>query len=137
MTSRTMKRVPPRKPAGLAAPAKRASDRAEQRKLATSEERTVLALESIADQLDLIHADLHSIDNFAREESGNLQALAAHVGCADAAADETSTSDLSSENPDGGRSAGARFMLGGVSYRNMQHPIAKADHAQQRAASAN
>jgi len=42
------------------------ADRADVRRARTSEERKVLALEMIADQLVLIHADLCAIDELSR-----------------------------------------------------------------------
>ena len=59
---------------GAASPAaaeSRQPGRTDLRNTRTSEERQVLALEMIADQLALIHADLCSIDDFSRAGAGS------------------------------------------------------------------
>ena len=52
------------------------ADRADVRRARTSEERSVLALEMIADQLALIHLDLCAIDEFARGGGASIEAAA-------------------------------------------------------------
>ena len=106
------------------------------RRSGTSEERTVLALEMIADQLALIHADLCSIDDFARRPA---------AACAPAPGSSEGSEQERWDNEGGGfteetvldpdivRSTKQQYAVGGYRYTDLQHAIAEAKRARQAA----
>ncbi|WPZ07617.1 hypothetical protein [Pelagerythrobacter marinus] len=108
------------------------------RRAGTSEERKILALEMIADQLALIHADLCSIDDFARADAASC--CSAPDSLEDAEQDRwdneggRSTDELAED--DGViRSMEQHYAVGGYRYTNLQHAIAEAKRARGTAAS--
>jgi len=112
------------------------ADRTAARGGRTSEERTVLALEMIADQLALIHAGFSSIDDFARAEAA-CSATVPDDG--EDAAQDRSTSENGSftrdpaPDPDIIRSTEQHYAVGGYRYTNLQHAIAEAKRARRAA----
>lgn len=111
------------------------TDQAKARYVGTSEERTVLALEMIADQLALIHCDLCSIDDFARAGTSEHAAPASSEEVGQDRWDndgggftENSPSDLGPD-PDITRSTEQHYAVGGYRYTNLQHAIAEAKRA--------
>lgn len=111
-------------------------DQADTRRAGTSEERKVLALEMIANQLALIHADLCSIDDFAR---------AAAASSGPAPCSEESAEQERWDNEGGGftqdaaldaditRSTEERYAVGCYRYTDLQHAIAEAKRARRAA----
>lgn len=114
-------------------------DQSDARRARTSEERKVLALEMIADHLALIHADLCSIDDFAR--AGTASSGPAPDG---GEVDEQDRWDnegggFTEEtlmHPDVTRSAEQQYAVGEYRYTNLQHAIAEAKRARQAAEAA-
>ena len=89
----------------------------------------MLALQMIADQLVLIHADLSSIDDFARGQDFAQDAGAPGLAEADTTSWDNeggSPAQEVFEYPDVVRSVEERFAVGGYSYTNLQHAIAEA-----------
>ena len=117
----------------------RQTNQTDVRRTRTSEERKVLALEMIADQLALIHADLCSIDDFAR--AGTASSGPAPGG---GEVDEQDRWDnegggFTEEtliDPDVTRSAEQQYAVGEYRYTNLQHAIAEAKRARQAAEAA-
>lgn len=112
------------------------SNQADTRHAGTSEERTVLALEMIADQLALIHRDLCSIDDFARAgASGHAGPASSEEAEQDrwdneggGFTEENPATDFSPD-PDVTRSTEQHYAVGGYRYTNLQHAIAEAKRA--------
>jgi hypothetical protein len=105
-----------------------AGEVAEVRRQSTSDERTVLALEGISDQLMLIHADLTSIDEFARsgscaEEAETSSSTEAEVRSQHNARDQY---QVTSGHPEILRSLHYRFSVWGYKYTDLQHAISEA-----------
>jgi hypothetical protein len=117
----------------------RQADQTDSRGAGTSEERKILALEMIADQLALIHADLRSIDDFAR-------AGLASSGLAPDSGEDTDQDRWNNEgggvtedaalHPDITRSMEQHYAVGGYHYTNLQHAIAEAKRARRALAPA-
>ncbi|HEY6814889.1 MAG TPA: hypothetical protein VI168_05050 [Croceibacterium sp.] len=113
------------------------ADQADVREAGTSEERKVLALEMIADQLALIHADLCAIDDFARGGGASIEA-APDSGEADR--DDWNHeggcfAEESALDPDITRSTEQHYAVGGYRYTDLQHAIAQAKRARRATAS--
>jgi hypothetical protein len=115
------------------------ADQNDARRARTSEERKVVALEMIADQLALIHADLCSIDDFARANAAsNGQAFVNDEGAEQDRWDNEGdgfTEDAALD-PDITRSTEQHYAVGGYRYTDLQHAIAEAKRAR-RAAEGN
>lgn len=104
------------------------ADRADVRRARTSEERKILALEMIADQLALIHADLCAIDDFARGGGANIEST--QDSDQDAGQDRWdneggSFTEESALDPDITRSKEQFYAVGGYRYTDLQHAIAE------------
>ena len=115
----------------------RQADQADTRRVGTSEERKILALEMIADQLVLIHADLRSIDDFARAGFANGgQALDNDEDAEQDRWDNEggSFTEDAALDPDITRSTEQHYAVGGYRYTNLQHAIAEAKRARRAAA---
>lgn len=112
------------------------ADRADVRGAGTSEERKVLALEMIADQIALIHADLCAIDDFSRGGASTETALDKGEAERDRWDNEgggfTEESDW---DPDITRSTEQQYAVGGYRYTDLQHAIAQARRARRATAS--
>jgi hypothetical protein len=113
------------------------ADLANARRARTSEERNVLALEMIADQLALIHADLCAIDDFARGGGAGIE-TAPDNGEAERDRWDNEGGGFTGEpglDPDITRSTEQHYAVGGYRYTNLQHAIAQARRARQATAS--
>lgn len=115
----------------------RHADQSDAREAGTSEERKVLALEMIADQLALIHADLCAIDDFAR--AGAARSGPAPDSDEDAEQDRWDNegggfTEDAALDPDITRSTEQHYAVGGYHYTNLQHAIAEAKRARRAGA---
>jgi hypothetical protein len=105
-------------------------ERTDVRRAKTSEERIVLALEMIADQLALIHADLCANDDLPRGGSG----IGTAPGNGEAGRDRWNEdgggfTEEPALDPDITRSTEQHYAVGGYPYTNLQHAIAQAKRA--------
>ncbi len=112
------------------------TDQTDARGTRTSEERKVLALEMIADQLALIHADLRSIDDFAR--AGSACSGPAPGNGEDFEQDRWDNegggfTDDTVVDPDIVRSTEQHYTVGRYRYTDLQHAIAEAKRARRAA----
>ena len=107
------------------------ADRADARGAGTSEERKVLALEMIADQLALIHADLCAIDDFARGGGASIEAAPDNSYAEQHRWDNEGGgfTEESDWDPDITRSTEQHYAVGGYRYTDLQHAIAQAKRA--------
>jgi hypothetical protein len=113
------------------------ADRADVRGAGTSEERKVLALEMIADQLALIHADLCALDYFARGGGARIEAAPDN---GDAERDRWDSeggcfTEESALDSDITRSTEQHYAVGEYRYTDLQHAIAQAKRARRATAS--
>ena len=114
-------------------------DQSDARRARTSEERKVLALEMIADQLALIHADLCSIDDFARAGTASSGPAPDDVEVDEQDRWDNEGGGFTEEtltHPDVTRSAEKQYAVGEYRYTNLQHAIAEAKRARQAAEAA-
>lgn len=107
------------------------ADRADVRRARTSEERSVLALEMIADQLALIHLDLCAIDEFARGGGASIEAAAENREAEQGRWDNEGGGFIegADRDPDITRSTEQHYAVGGYRYTDLQHAIAQAKRA--------
>ena len=108
------------------------ADLADARRARTSEERNVLALEMIADQLALIHAYLCAIDDFARCGAG-IETTPDN-GEPERDRWDNEGGGFAGEpslDPDITRTTEQHYAVGGYRYTNLQHAIAQARRARQ------
>ena len=111
-------------------------DQADVRGARTSEERKVLALEMIADQLALIHADLCVIDEFSRSGAGIETAHDNGEAEQDRWDNEGGGfTEESALDPDITSSTEQYYTVGGYRYTDLQHAIAQARRARRATAS--
>jgi hypothetical protein len=106
------------------------ADRADVHNAKNSEELKVLALEKIADQLALIHADLCAIDDFSR--GGARTETAPDNGGGEQDRWDNEGGGFSEDvplDPDIIRSTAQFYAVGGYRYTDLQHAIAQAKRA--------
>jgi hypothetical protein len=113
------------------------ADRADVRRARTSEERSVLALEMIADQLALIHLDLCAIDEFARGGGASIEAAADNSEAEQDRWDNEGGcfTEESALDSDITRSTEQHYAVGEYRYTDLQHAIAQAKRARRATAS--
>ena len=107
------------------------ADQTDARGAGTSEERKVLALEMIADQLALIHADLRSIDDFARADATGSGSVPHNGEDSERDRWDNEGGGLMEDalDPDITRSTEQHYAVGGYHYTNLQLAIAEAKRA--------
>lgn len=113
------------------------ADRAGVRTARTSEERKVLALEMIADQLALIHADLCAIDDFSRGGGASIETTPDNGEAEQDRWDNEGGgfTEESALDPDITSSTEQHYAVGGYRYTDLQHAIAQAKRARRATAS--